>query len=50
MKKIYFAPQIEVVEIEKNVQLLAGSNPQLGGEYGGGTILAPELELDEIDE
>ena len=30
MKKIYFAPEMETVEIEKNVQLLAGSKIPTG--------------------
>ena len=46
MKKTYFAPEMEVVEIEKNIQLLAGSAPGLGGEYCGDPILAPEADDD----
>ena len=46
MKKQYIEPNIEVVEIEVH-QLLAGSKPDLGGEYGGGEILAPEFNIDE---
>ena len=30
MKKIYFAPVMEIVKIEKNVQLLAGSTLSTG--------------------
>ena len=43
MKKTYIIPEIEVVKIRANQQLLAGS-PGLNGEYGGGTILAPAYE------
>ena len=49
MKKIYLAPEMEVVEIEKKVQLLAGSNPTLGGDLeSGDPILAPEMD-DDLD-
>ena len=49
MKKIYLAPEMEVVEIEKKVQLLAGSAPGLGGDLeSGDPILAPEMD-DDLD-
>ena len=48
MKKIYINPKMEVVEISRQT-LLAGS-PGLGGSYNGGTILAPELSIDDDEE
>ena len=47
MKKTYMNPEMEVVVIKAEQQLLAGS-PGLGGEYGGGGILAPETPEDII--
>ena len=43
MKKQYKNPTMEVVNIEANTQLLAGS-PGLGGNYGGGSILSREFD------
>ena len=48
MKKQYFAPEMEIVDINVNQQLLAGSTPVLGGDLeGGDPILAPEMD-DEL--
>ena len=47
MKKTYMNPKMDVIEIKGHQMLLAGSTPELGGTYGGGTILAPELTLDD---
>ena len=41
MKKTYLQPTIKVVVLKRRLHLLTGSDPQLGGTYGGGTILAP---------
>ena len=49
MKKTYLKPEMEIVEINVNQQILAGSDPVLGGNYGGGTILAPEF-VEEFEE
>lgn len=47
MKKTYFAPEMEIVDIKANQQLLAGSAPALGGDLeGGDPILSPELDED----
>ena len=46
MKKEYVNPEMEVVVVNTNQQLLAGS-PSLGGDYGGSDILAPGLEKPE---
>ena len=43
MKKIYLQPTIKVVVLKHRQYLLAGSNPQLGGTYGGGEVLAPAM-------
>ena len=43
MKKTYLKPEMEIVEINVNQQILAGSDPGLGGNYNGGTILSPEF-------
>ena len=49
MKKTYMIPTIQVVEMQLQ-QMLAGSPPGLGGEYGGGTPEATEYrELLEIE-
>lgn len=46
MKKTYIIPSMEVVRIQ--TQQMLASSPKLGGEYGGGTILAPEFtDFDE---
>ncbi len=48
MKKTYIIPEAKVYEMKVQQQMLAGSTPDLnGGDYGGGTILAPELYYDE---
>ena len=49
MKKTYFAPEMEIVDIKTNQQLLAGSTPTLGGNLEeGDPILAPGMN-DELD-
>ena len=47
MKKTYINPKMIVVEI--NHQTLLAGSPGLGGNYGGGTILAPEQSIDDDD-
>ena len=49
MKKTYINPKMIVVEINHQT-LLTVSNPGLGGSYNGGTILAPELSIDDDEE
>ena len=46
-KRAYSSPEAVVVRIQ-SVQLLAGS-PMLGGDYGGGTVLAPAEDFFESD-
>jgi len=46
MKKTYNNPQLEVVVLKVQQQILAGSDPQLSGEYSGGDILGREDEFD----
>jgi len=46
MKKTYINPELEVVILKVQQQILAGSDPQLGGEYGGGEILGHEDDFD----
>ena len=48
MKKEYVAPQMEVVAIKTNQQLLAGSVPGYGG-GGSEDPQAPVLEEDWVD-
>ena len=43
MKKKYINPTIEIIDINMDQQLLAGSTPSLGGDYSSGDILAPEF-------
>lgn len=47
MKK-YMKPEMQIVVLTHRAALLDGS-PQLGGEYSGGTVLAPELENIEFN-
>ena len=42
MKKMYLAPEMEVIELRQTACLLAGSDPGLGG-GGGGVADAPEI-------
>ena len=49
MKKIYLKPEMEIIEENLNQQLLAGSAPALGGDFGSGDpVLAPEFEEVEL--
>lgn len=48
MKKKYINPTIEIIDINMDQQLLAGSTPSLGGDYSSGDILAPEFESEEL--
>ena len=45
MKKIYFAPEMEIVDINTNQQLLAGSTPApvSDEEQDNGDALAPQF-------
>ena len=43
MKKKYINPSMEIIDVEMEQHLLAGSVPGLGDEYTGGDILAPEF-------
>jgi len=44
MKKQYINPTVEIIDIEMDQHLLAGSVPTLGGDLtGSDPILAPEL-------
>ena len=47
MKKIYFAPEMEIVDVNTNQQLLAGSRtaPVDEGTQDNGDALAPYLFL-----
>ena len=47
MKKTYIIPSLTVVRV--NTQQMLAASPVLGGEYTGGTVLAPEFEA-VIDE
>ena len=45
MKKTYFAPEMEIVDIKANQQLLAGSAPALGVNLDSSEpILSPEFD------
>ena len=45
MKKIYLKPEMEIVEINVNQQILAGSTPALGDDFTeGDPVLAPSDE------
>lgn len=46
MKKTYIKPETKTYTIGCKVQLMT-SSPQLGGSYTGGTVLSPEMELDD---
>ncbi len=43
MKKTYINPNMKVVELKRQ-KLLSASNPKLGGEYGGGTVLSRDFD------
>ena len=48
MKKEYMKPQMEVVVIERGLQLLAGSGPSLQDEISTNSGYAPKLlEIEE---
>lgn len=46
MKKTYKNPEMEIIKISSKMQMLAGSDPELGGEYSGGDVLSNETEFD----
>ena len=47
MKKIYLKPEMELIEEEMNQQILAGSAPALGGDFGSGDpVLSSEFTDD----
>lgn len=49
MKKQYINPTVEIIDIEMDQHLLAGSVPTLGGDLtGSDPILAPELDTDQL--
>ena len=49
MKKQYINPTVEIIDIEIDQHLLAGSVPTLGGDLtGSDPILAPELDTDQL--
>ena len=50
MKKLYISPVIEIVEVSYQQTLLAGSVLELGDDYAGGSVLAPESDeaLEEL--
>ena len=48
MKKIYNNPTMEVVKIQTQ-QMLAGSTPQVTGNYSGGDILGHGNDFDFED-
>lgn len=53
MKKVYLAPTMQVVEMENEATLLAGSNPIPGGpgtSTGQGTGAARPTSLDDYDD
>lgn len=51
MKKTYINPTMEIVKIASQTQMLAGSNPTLGGSYdGSSSILSRESDWDDDDE
>ncbi len=50
MKKTYINPAMEIYSINAKQQLLAGSDPNLGGEYGGGTVLSRDKFFDFDEE
>ena len=44
MKKTYMSPEMDVIELKNQQQLLAGSTPALGGDLGAeDPILSPEF-------
>ena len=50
MKKTYMHPATKVVELKRRQHLLAGSDPKLGGTYGGGTVLSRKSDFDDFDD
>ena len=48
MKKTYIIPELETMDLKINQQLLAGSNPPVGGSTNNkDDLLAPEFDFDE---
>ena len=48
MKKIYLKPEMDIVEINVNQQVLTTSSPTLGGDYDGtDPVLAPMMGIDD---
>ena len=50
MKKIYMNLTMKVVELKHRQHLLAGSDPVLGGEYTGKTVLSRMSDFDDFDD
>lgn len=50
MKKTYIKPETKTYTIDCKVQLMAGSSPQLGGEYEGGAVYSRSTDFDLDDE
>ena len=48
MKKTYIIPEMETIDLKINQQLLAGSNPPVGGSTSNPSdLLAPSFDFDE---
>lgn len=45
MKKKYIIPQLQVVKIA--TQQMLASSPGIGGNYDGGPVYSPGMELDD---
>ena len=49
MKKTYKNPEMEIVKIQNNVQLLAGSDIEAKGDYGDGSGITLGGRDDDFD-